>query len=195
MQPLTKILLSVFTIVAFTSYAAYAHSLNTQVQTTGGSQESVTARQVSQEVPVAVAATPSVQVSAPQVASPSTNTAAVTTQSPAPEPVTQPVSAPEPAIVSSGAFRDGTYTGTSVDAYYGYVQVQAVIVGGKLTNVTVLQYPNDRRDSIEINNYALPRLKQQAIAAQSAKINGVSGATDTTYGFVQSLASALLQAS
>lgn len=202
MQSLNKILLSTFTIVAFTSYAAYLHGQVLGTQATDSLAAATTTTQVS----APAAATPSASVvtqaaTSPQTPStvPTAPTVAVATAEPAPAstpaPATQPAAQPQPAIVSSGAFRDGTYTGTSVDVYYGYLQVQAVISGGKLTDVQILSYPNDRRDSIEINNYALPRLKQQAIAAQSAKIHGVSGATDTTYGFVQSLAAALSQAS
>lgn len=95
---------------------------------------------------------------------------------------------------TTGQYKDGTYTGTKADAVYGYIQVQATISGSKLTDVTFLQHPNDRRDSIEINNYAMPRLTQQAIAAQSASVDGVSGATDTSQAFVQSLGDALSKA-
>lgn len=95
---------------------------------------------------------------------------------------------------SSGQYKDGTYTGTSADAYYGYIQVKAVISGGKLTDVIFLDHPNDRRESIEINSQAMPLLKQEAIQAQTAQIDGVSGATDTTQAFIESLNSALNQA-
>lgn len=93
-----------------------------------------------------------------------------------------------------GQYKDGTYTGSVADAFYGNIQVQAVIGGGKITNVIFLQYPNDRGTSIEINSQAMPYLTQEAIAAQNANVDIVSGATDSSMAFQQSLAAALSQA-
>jgi len=95
---------------------------------------------------------------------------------------------------STGQFKDGAYTGTSVDAYYGYIQVKATVSDGKLTDVTFLDYPSDRRESIEINSQAMPMLKQEAIQSQTAHVDGVSGATDTSAAFIESLQAALNQA-
>ena len=91
-------------------------------------------------------------------------------------------------------YKDGTYTGNPADAFYGNIQIQATIQGGKITNVQFLQYPNDRSRSLAINTLAMPNLKQEAIQAQSANVNIVSGATDSSQAFMQSLASALNQA-
>jgi len=103
-----------------------------------------------------------------------------------------PVSA-QPAMLAtpSGKYRDGAYTGPTINAYYGLVQVQATVQNGRLTNVVFLQYPNDRRTSIQINNYAMPYLQQEAIQAQSANVNLISGATLTSQAFYYSLRSAL----
>jgi uncharacterized protein with FMN-binding domain len=95
---------------------------------------------------------------------------------------------------SNGAYKDGTYTGSGADAFYGTIQVQATISNGKLTDVQFLQYPNDRDDSVQINQQAMPQLKQEAIQAQSANVDIVSGATDSSHAFMQSLANALAQA-
>jgi uncharacterized protein with FMN-binding domain len=65
---------------------------------------------------------------------------------------------------------------------------------GKIADVTFLDYPQDRGTSVRINSYAMPQLIQEAITAQSANVNGVSGASDTSSAFQQSLASALSQA-
>ena len=89
---------------------------------------------------------------------------------------------------------DGTYTGTEADAFYGYVQVQVFIQGGKLADVQFLQYPNDRRTSQEINSQATPVLRSEALQAQSANVDTVSGASDTSAAFIESLSAALLQA-
>jgi len=91
-------------------------------------------------------------------------------------------------------YKDGNYTGSTADAYYGYIQVRAIISGGKITDIQFLQHPNDRGTSVEINNYAMPILKQQAIQVQSAQVDGVSGASDTSQAFIQSLDDALQQA-
>lgn len=99
-----------------------------------------------------------------------------------------------PTATPQGKYKDGSYTGDVADAFYGNIQVQAVITGGKITDVTFLQYPNDRSTSVFINSQAMPLLKQEAIQAQSANVSGVSGATASSGAFVQSLQSALQKA-
>ncbi len=94
----------------------------------------------------------------------------------------------------AATYKDGQYTGSVADAYYGYIQVKVTISGGKISDVVFLQYPNDRENSVFINQQAMPYLKQEAIQAQSAKVDVVSGATDTSMAFVQSLTTALSQA-
>ena len=93
------------------------------------------------------------------------------------------------------SFKNGTYTGPVANAYYGNVQVQVVIQNGKIANVTFLDYPHDRRTSQEINTQVMPWLTQEAIQAQSANINLISGATLTSQAFANSLQSALSTAS
>lgn len=93
-----------------------------------------------------------------------------------------------------GKYKDGTYTGSVADAFYGNVQVEAVIKNGRIADVKFLQYPNEQRTSIEINQQAMPYLTQEAIQAQSAQVDGVSGATQTSRAFIESLQSALGQA-
>lgn len=80
------------------------------------------------------------------------------------------------------------------DAQWGNVQVQVVIQHGKMTSVSFLQYPNERNRSVEINGYADPQLTSEAIQAQSATVDSVSGATDSSEAFMQSLTDALSQA-
>jgi uncharacterized protein with FMN-binding domain len=96
-----------------------------------------------------------------------------------------------PTAVPAGLYKDGTYTGPTVDAFYGYVQVQVVIQNGKIANVQFLQFPSDRRTSQRINSVAVPYLTQEAVQAQNANVDIVSGATLTSEGFIQSLQSAL----
>lgn len=97
------------------------------------------------------------------------------------------------APVSSG-YKDGTFQGQPIDAYYGLVQVQVSIQGGSIQSVQFLQYPNDRRTSVQINSIAMPYLQQEAIQAQGANVNIISGATLTSEGFQMSLQSALQSA-
>ena len=107
---------------------------------------------------------------------------------------TQVVIVPTSTQQLVGIYKDGTYTGPVADAFYGNVQVQVVIQNGRIANVNFLQFPSDRRTSQRINSYAVPYLQQEAIQAQSAMVQIVSGATLTSEGFVQSLQSALSQA-
>lgn len=93
--------------------------------------------------------------------------------------------------VASASYKDGTFNGTTQNAYWGNVQVAAVISGGKLTNVKVLQYPNSHSTSVYINQQALPYLKQEAVQAQTANIQIISGATFTSQAYIQSLTDAL----
>jgi uncharacterized protein with FMN-binding domain len=94
----------------------------------------------------------------------------------------------------SGSGGDGTYTGDSVDTQWGPVQVQITVSGGTITEATAVVYPNGNRRDQEINAYALPVLEKEAVAAQSAQIDHVSGATVTSDGYVGSLQSAIDQA-
>jgi uncharacterized protein with FMN-binding domain len=87
----------------------------------------------------------------------------------------------------------GTFTGAVVQDPYGQVQVQVTLVGGKITAVTVLQLPSQGRSGF-ISQSVAPILQGEAISAQSAKIDTVSGATYTSEAYAQSLQSALDQA-
>ena len=92
---------------------------------------------------------------------------------------------------TQAAYKDGTYTGPQVDAYYGLVEVQVKIQQGKIADVQFLQYPNDRNTSVRINSIAMPYLQQEALQAQNAQVNIISGATLTSEGFMMSLDAAL----
>lgn len=94
---------------------------------------------------------------------------------------------------SSGSTATGTTTvdGPVVDTRYGPVQVEITVANGQLTDVTALQLPSDDRRSASISSRAEPMLRSEALAAQSASIDGVSGATYTSGGYAQSLQAAL----
>ncbi|MGB8645160.1 MAG: FMN-binding protein [Anaerolineae bacterium] len=107
-----------------------------------------------------------------------------------PAPRSTAVPTPVPAQ-ARGQYKDGQYTGPSVNAFYGQVQVRAVIQNGKLADVQLLQYPSDRRTSVRINTFAVPVLQQEAVQAQNANVDFVSGATLTSEAFARSLQAAL----
>jgi uncharacterized protein with FMN-binding domain len=100
--------------------------------------------------------------------------------------------APQPA---STGFKNGTFTGDTIQSMYGPVQAQVVIKSGKIISINFLQYPNDRSASSRKSQMAMPVIKQEVIQSQSANVNTVSGATETSYSFIQSISSALGQAS
>ena len=107
---------------------------------------------------------------------------------------TTPSTQPAPTAQAAATYKDGSYTGSVADAFYGNIQVRATIQGGKIVSVDFLQYPNDQPNSVYINKQAMPFLQQEAIKAQSAHVDGVSGATDTSQAFTESLSAALSKA-
>lgn len=86
---------------------------------------------------------------------------------------------------------NATVNGPAVDTRWGPVQVAVVIRSSKIEDVRVLVYPTGEHRDEEINSYALPILHDEVIAAQSANIDTVSGATVTSDGYIQSLQAAL----
>jgi uncharacterized protein with FMN-binding domain len=108
-----------------------------------------------------------------------------------PNPTLAPPAASTGAKAPGSQFRDGSFTGSPFDAYWGTVQVRAVVKDGRLLSVDVLSYPSDRNRSQQINRYALPLLQREVVQAQGVKVNIVSGATLTTSAYLNSLRSAL----
>jgi uncharacterized protein with FMN-binding domain len=94
-----------------------------------------------------------------------------------------------------GSKSSGTVNGQAIDTQYGPVQVQVTFSGGRITNVQAIQIPQGTPRDQQINAYAGPILAQEAIQAQSAQIDVISGATFTSEGYAQSLQSAIDQAS
>ncbi|MFC6159726.1 FMN-binding protein [Kribbella jiaozuonensis] len=106
-------------------------------------------------------------------------------------PSTAPSSVP--SSVPSSAPGSSTVTGDVAQTQWGPVQVQLTVQSGKITAVSVPQYPNGNRRDAEINQYALPILINETVQAQSADIDMVSGATVTSDGYIRSLQSVLDQ--
>ena len=177
-----KILISAILVLSFGAYSVYARkSISTNLSAVlpiVNSPQENTQPTVPTENNLAPQTTPSL---------PTSTKSSGTKPTP---PAVVPPAQPKP----KGQYADGQYTGISEDAYYGNIQVKAVIQNGKITDVIFLDHPHDRSTSVYINSQAMPYLKQEAIAAQSAKVNIISGATDSSIAFRQSLASALAQA-
>ena len=115
---------------------------------------------------------------------------------PPPGPVRSPGGAPAtpgrpPAPSPGGGLRAGSFSGPTAQTRYGPVQVRITVAGGRITDVTALQLPESHGESVRINKRAGPVLRQEALAAQSAAIDTVSGATYTSQGYRTSLQAAL----
>jgi uncharacterized protein with FMN-binding domain len=102
--------------------------------------------------------------------------------------------APTSTAPSSTAAATKTVAGQAIQTRYGIVQVQVVLAGHAIKDVSFLQLTADDPRSADINSQAGPMLVQQTMQAQGANIDGVSGATYTSKGYLQSLQSALDQA-
>ena len=109
-------------------------------------------------------------------------------------PASTPTATPTPASTPKASGVSGTYTGASASTIYGPVQVQITLVGGKITNAIALTYPTASFRDQQINQQAIPYLIQETLAAQSANIQGVGGASYTSQGWYTSLVSALAKA-
>ena len=184
-----KIALSALFLLVSAGYAFFQYVAQPQQPAVVATTQPVTVQTTSTSEPSTTPISTPVPVTTPvdtQTAPPPTKTVAATPVQTTPTPVvtTKP----------AGQYADGSYTGSSANAYYGTVQVKAIIQNDAISNVQFLQYPNDRGTSRSINSYAMPQLIQEAIQSQSANVDAVSGASDTSGAFVQSLTSALAQA-
>lgn len=93
---------------------------------------------------------------------------------------------------TTALYNDGEYQGDSIRASrWGNVQVTVIIDGGAITDFRIDDYPYHRSTSQRISQIAIPRLMQEAVEAQSADIDIISGATPTSEAFIESLQSAL----
>jgi uncharacterized protein with FMN-binding domain len=107
---------------------------------------------------------------------------AAATQAPA---TTAPTTASKTSV-------NGTFTGPSINVNYGNVQVKITVVNGRITDAVAVVAPSGKND--RWTNMAVPIMKAQTLKAQSANIQGASGASHTSYGWYTSLQGALAQA-
>ena len=122
----------------------------------------------------------------PGASNPTTSTQ-TSTPAPVQTQATTPAT-PTPTVDSV----NGTFTGPVVDVSYGNVQVQITVTNGKITDAKALIAPTGKND--KYTKMSLPTLRQQTLAAQSTSIQGVSGASYTTYGWRKSLQGAMVKA-
>ena len=118
-------------------------------------------------------------------------TAAPTTSGATQSATAAPAATQTTAPVTTGV-KDGTYTGPSVNVNYGNVQVMITVSNGRITDAVAVKAPKGKND--RYTNMAVPILKQQTLQAQSANIQGASGASYTSYGWFKSLQGALADA-
>ncbi len=187
-----KIFLSTIVITTFLGYSFYARVKGINQMPALAPVTNSNRQAMINSVPITPTVT-SFPTTAPTTSvSSNTGTPTATSQPDTPTPTS--TSTPTPTPKPSSQYKDGTYTGSVEDAFYGSIQVQATISGGKITNIQFLQAPNDNGTSIYINSQADPMLAQEAIQAQNANVNIISGASDSSQAFMQSLQSALDQA-
>ena len=94
----------------------------------------------------------------------------------------------------SSTYKDGTYTGTTVQHQYGSVTVTVTISGGKITNVSAQALDGGDRRSQSIDSQVVPIMKSEVLSANSANVSTISGATYTSTAYITSLQSALAKA-
>ena len=88
----------------------------------------------------------------------------------------------------------GTFTGPVAETRYGPVQVAITVAGGKIVDASAVTAPSADAKSADISQQAIPQLREATLAAQSAEVAAVSGATFTSTGWRTSLQAALAQA-
>lgn|SRR5487761_1109134 len=134
----------------------------------------------------------------PGASAPRGSTTAGTSGSPPPQGATgtssPPTSNPSPTPPTTVPSSTRTVTGPEVNYQYGILSVSVTATGKKITKVGIA-YLDDGGNfrSQSIDQQSIPMLEQQALQAQNANIQGVSGASYTSAGFAQSLQAALSQ--
>ncbi len=123
-------------------------------------------------------------------APPATTTTAPASGGSTPPPVTTTTVAPPTTTTSPSTTRSAT--GTAINYNFGILSVEVTASGSKITKVTIASIDDGGNPRSQyIDQQSIPYLEQQALSAQSANIQGVSGASYTSSGFAQSLQSAL----
>lgn len=171
----------------------------------GGTFASVAVLVLGWQVGTVTTAQPVASAAVATATSPDTGTDATTVPDAAvPDAATPDVATPDttvpdttvpdttvPDTAPSTGAQDGTFVGSVESTRFGNMQVQVTIAGGAITDVVALQVTDNDRRSLEISNRAVPVLRSEVLAAQSAAVATVGGATYTSDGYLSSLQSAL----
>lgn len=175
-----KLFLSTFVIVTFIAYALHERFI------------AATSPVAEADPPSAPPTQPAIAANPPATQEPEpTSPPSVFLPQPQQPATATPLPLPTNTPTTLGQYKDGEYVGAEIDAFYGLVRVKATVQNGQITAVDFLEYPSDRRTSVRINRVAVPYLQSEAIQAQSARVNIISGATLTSEAFIMSLQSAL----
>ncbi|MFE2569143.1 FMN-binding protein [Streptomyces mirabilis] len=121
---------------------------------------------------------------------PASDPASASAQGAAPQQSVAGQESPQGGSAQQSSTGAQTVTGDVAQTQYGPVQVRITVSGGKITKSEVVQIPSGGR-STEVSNASVPKLNQEAVAAGSANIDAVSGASYTSAGYKKSLQSAL----
>lgn len=162
------------------SSASASSSTSTKAVATAAATKSSKPVATKKATPAATKATASATAEATATATPKATASAT------------PTATKTTAAASAGQGVTGTFTGPAVFVNYGTVQVKITVANGKITDAVAVQAPSGRND--RYTQMAVPILKQQTLKAQSANIQGASGASYTSYGWFKSLQGALAQA-
>ena len=159
------------------------HVAGIAVASTAPAAPTVSAAPLAQAMPTSASPSPSKTVTKKPAAKKHA-TAAPTTSAPTSAPPPAPTTSAPPPKPS------GNFTGPLEDTQYGAVQVQITVSNGKITSAN----GSLPQGGSHVGQDALPQLNQEVLTAQSAQIQGVSGATYTSQGYIQSLQKAIDQA-
>ena len=142
------------------------------------------------EAPSTPAPAPSTPAPAPSTPAPAPSTPAPAPSTPAPAPSTPAPAPSTPAPAPAGQYKDGTYTASNKDTFYGEtIKVTVTVAGGKITNVKF-----DTSDTPDFGGEAVKKIAASAISKQSASVDTVSGSTMTSKGAIKALQDAVNQA-
>lgn len=181
-------------------------TLGTGTSLSGGTSPSGGTTSTPAATPAATPATTPSATPTPKTNTPTPTTTKKSTKKPTPKktptgtkttpatPSTPTPATPTPVTTPKSNGVSGTFTGDYGNTRYGPVQVQIVVVNNKITNAVALTYPTGSFRDQQINQQAIPYLIQETLAAQSANIQGVGGASYTSQGWAVSLQSALTKA-
>ena len=106
-------------------------------------------------------------------------------------PAVRTAAASTAVATTTSSASSGTATGDAIPTQYGDAQVRVTVKTGKIVSIEAMQLQGNDPRSVAISSSAEPILRQEALAAQSANIDAVSGATYTSESYTQSLQSAL----